>query len=75
MTKKKVELTERQIDIMELRDVDQLPWREIAEKYGCTIGSVNGSYLTANKKLEKAELDGHDPDEILDGMTESFASL
>ena len=47
-------LTEREIEVVRLRDEDKLMWREIAARLGTTKGSVNTSYRQAMAKIDRA---------------------
>ena len=47
-------LTEREIEVLRLRDEEGLSWNAIAERIGAGKGSVNSSYREAQKKLAHA---------------------
>ena len=40
-------LTEREIEVVRLRDEEGLSWNKIAERLGTTKGAVNSSYRAA----------------------------
>ena len=48
-------LTEREIEVVRLRDEEKLVWREIAERLGTAKGSVNASYRQAMAKIDRSE--------------------
>ena len=47
-------LTEREVEVIRLRDEEKLVWREIAERLGTSKGAVNSSYRTALMKIDRA---------------------
>ncbi len=48
------DLTEREVEVVRLRDEEKLVWREIAERLGTSKGAVNSSYREALKKRDRA---------------------
>ena len=48
-------LTEREVEVIRLRDEEKLPWAKIAERLGTVKGSVNASYRQAQTKIDRAE--------------------
>lgn len=47
------ELTEREVDVLRLKDEEKLSWTKIGELLGTTRGSVNSSYRAAKIKLDR----------------------
>ncbi len=48
-------LTEREVEVIRLRDEEKLTWAKIAERLGTAKGSVNASYRQAMAKIDRAE--------------------
>ncbi len=47
-------LTEREVEVLRLKDEEGLSWAMIGERLGTTKSSVNSSYRAAKHKLERA---------------------
>jgi len=54
MTEARKELTEREMEILELRE-QKVPYREIAEKYSISQNRVRQIYAEAKRKLREAQ--------------------
>ena len=48
-------LTEREVEVIRLRDEEKLTWAKIAERLDTAKGSVNASYRQAMAKIDRAE--------------------
>ncbi len=48
-------LTEREVEVIRLRDEEKLTWAKIAERLSTAKGSVNASYRQAMAKIDRAE--------------------
>ncbi len=45
-----MQLTDREVEIVQLRDTEGLSWSQIADRLGATRSSVNSSYRAAKRK-------------------------
>ena len=79
-----VSLTERETEVLRLRDGEGLSWRSIAKELGVSKGSVNSSYRTATRKKNRPQhssahaIEVKDPEkaaEILDVATDPFMTI
>ncbi len=48
-------LTEREIEVIRLRDEEKLTWAKIAERLGTSKGAANSSYRQAMMKFDIIE--------------------
>jgi DNA-binding CsgD family transcriptional regulator len=76
--------TDRENEIIRLRDDEKLSWREIAERLGTSKGSVNSSYRNAKAKADRptqthaTAIEVSKPKETakaLDAATDPFATV
>ena len=79
-----LKLTEREAEVIRLRDEEGLAWREIAEKLGTTKGGANSSYRTAKAKRNRKPrafaqtvevMKPKETAEVLDAATDPFATI
>ena len=79
-----MELTERETQIVYLRDEEGLTWAQVAERLGTTKSSVNSSYRAAKAKATRVEKpyaalsEVYKPDEtaaVLDLATDPFTTI
>ena len=79
-----MKLTDRETEIVQLRDTEGLSWRQIADRVGTTRSSVNSSYRAAKRKataLPKPRASATEvarPEEaaaLIDAATSPFATV
>jgi DNA invertase Pin-like site-specific DNA recombinase len=77
-------LTEREIEILRLRDGEGLSWQSIADRLGSSKGAVNSSYRNAKRKIETGDrpntntIEAKDPErasKALDAVADPFATI
>ena len=79
-----MKLTDREHEIVYLRDLEGLSFQSIAEHFDTSKGSVNSSYRNAKRKLEDGSMargnsiESKDPERAsnaLDAVTDPFATI